>query len=194
MNDSFTERLLGLRIYLWVGAVTLASACLLVIPDWQTPGPFPSRFWNALAAFALLGIVSDSFFFRIPFAKVNTSVGFIPFLASVAILGHPWPMAVSGLTALIVDTFVRRKPAIKVWFNTAQYMLASGLGGLVYTSLGGIVSLDEFSFSLVPFLALVVTFFIVNHGSVSLAVSFSSRGVSVREAWGRISGSAFLVR
>jgi len=101
-------------------------------------------------------------------------------------------MAVSGLTALIVDTFVRRKPAIKVWFNTAQYMLASGLGGLVYTSLGGIVSLDEFSFSLVPFLALVVTFFIVNHGSVSLAVSFSSRGVSVREAWGRISGSALL--
>src|SRR5437870_4688082 len=192
MNDSFTERLLGLRIYLWVGAVTLASACLLVIPDWQTPGPFPSRCWNALAAFALLGIVSDSFFFRIPFAKVNTSVGFIPFLASVAILGHPWPMAVSGLTALIVDTFVRRKPAIKVWFNTAQYMLASGLGGLVYTSLGGIVSLDEFSFSLVPFLALVVTFFIVNHGSVSLAVSFSSRGVSVREAWGRISGSALL--
>ena len=192
MNDSFTERLLGLRIYLWVGVVTLASACLLVIPDWQAPGPFPSRFWNALTAFALLGIISDSFFFRIPFAKVNTSVGFIPFLASVAILGHPWPMAISGLTALIVDTFVRRKPTIKVWFNTAQYMLASGLGGLVYTSLGGIVSLDEFSFSLVPFLALVVTFFIVNHGSVSLAVSFSSRGVSVREAWGRISGSALL--
>src|SRR5256714_2174091 len=192
MNDSFTERLLGLRIYLWVGAVTLASACLLVIPDWQPPGPFPSRFWNALAAFALLGIVSDSFFFRIPFAKVNTSVGFIPFLASVAILGHPWPMAVSGLRVFIVATFVRRKPAIKVWFNTAQYMLAAGLGGLVYTSLGGMVSLDEFSFSLVPFLALVVTFFIVNHGSVSLAVSFSSRGVSVREAWGRISGSALL--
>jgi len=192
MDDSFSERLLGLRIYVWVGAVTLASASLLVLPTWQPPGPFPSRFWNALAAFALLGIVSDSFFFRIPFAKVNTSVGFIPFLASVAILGHPWPMVISGLTALIVDTFVRRKPTIKVWFNTAQYMLASGLGGLVYTSLGGSVSLDEFSFSLVPFLALVVTFFVVNHGSVSLAVSFSSRGVSVREAWGRISGNALV--
>src|SRR2546429_6319924 len=192
MNEAFKERLLGLRIYLWVGAVTCASACLLLLPEWQPSGPFPGRFWNALAAFALLGIVSDSFFFRIPFAKVNTSVGFIPFLASVAVLGHPWPMLVSGLTALIVDTFVRRKPTIKVWFNTAQYMLASGLGGLVYTSLGGIVSLDEFSFSLVPFLALVVTFFIVNHGSVSLAVSFSSRGVSVREAWGGISGSALL--
>src|SRR5437879_12925170 len=152
MNDSFTERLLGLRIYLWVGAVTLASACLLVIPDWLTPGPFPSRFWNALAAFALLGIVSDSFFFRIPFAKVNTSVGFIPFLASVAILGHPWPMAVSGLTALIVDTFVRRKPAIKVWFNTAQYMLAYGLEGVFYRCLDGVVGSGEYSFCLARFL------------------------------------------
>src|SRR5207248_9316041 len=102
MNDSFTERLLGLRIYLWVGAVTLASAFLLVTRDWQAPGPFPSRFWNALAAFALLGIVSDSFFFRIPFAKVHTSGGFIPFLSSVAILRPPWPMPLSGLPTLAV--------------------------------------------------------------------------------------------
>src|SRR3989454_4980082 len=192
MNDSFTERLLGLRIYLWVGAVTLASACLLVIPDWQTPGPFPSRFWNALAAFALLGIVSDSFFFRIPFAKVNTSVGFIPFLASVAVLGHPWPMLVSGVTAFIVDAFVRRKPTIRIWFNTAQYMLATGLGGVVYTSLGGEVSLDTFSFSLLPFVAFVGPVFLWNHSRVAIAVSLSSRGVSVREAWGRISGNALI--
>ena len=192
MNEALKERLLGLRIYLWVGAVTVASACLLLLPEWQPSGPFPSRFWNALAAFALLGIVSDSFFFRIPFAKVNTSVGFIPFLASVAILGHPWPMLVSGVTAFIVDAFVRRKPTIRVWFNTAQYMLATGLGGLVYTSVGGSVSLDDFSFSLIAFLALVVTFFLVNHGSVAIAVSLSSRGVSVREAWGRISGNALV--
>ena len=192
MNEAFKERLLGLRIYLWVGAVTCASACLLLLPEWQPSGPFPGRFWNALAAFALLGIVSDSFFFRIPFAKVNTSVGFIPFLASVAVLGHPWPMLVSGVTAFIVDAFVRRKPTIRIWFNTAQYMLATGLGGLVYTSLGGNVSLDTFSFSLIPFVALVVTFFLVNHGSVAIAVSLSSRGVSVREAWGRISGNALV--
>jgi len=184
------ERLLGLRIYVLVGAVTAASAAILFLVPWQNPGPFPSRFWNAFAAFALLSIISDSFFFRIPFARVNTSVGFIPFLASVAILPHPWPMLASGITALTVDAFVRRKPPIRVWFNTGQYMLAVGVGSIVYRNLGGTVSLDEFSFSLIPFVALVLTFFVVNHGSVSLAVSFSSRGVSVREAWGRISGSA----
>ena len=192
MSDALRERLLGLRIYLLVGAVTLASACLLVLPSWQPPGPFPSRFWNAVAAFALLSIVSDSFFFRIPLAKVNTSVAFIPFLASVAILGHPWAMLVSGVTALLVDTFVRHKPAIRVWFNTAQYMLAVGLGGLVYTSLGGRISLDDFSFSVIPFVALVLTFFVVNHGSVALAVSLTTPSVSVREAWSRISGSALV--
>jgi len=186
------ERLLGLRIYVLVGAVTAASAAILLSVTWHDPAPFPSRFWNALAAFTLLSIISDSFFFRIPFARVNTSVGFIPFLASVAILEHPWPMLASGITALTVDVFVRRKPRIRVWFNTAQYMLAVGLGTIVYQNLGGTVSLDEFSFSLIPFVALVLTFFVVNHGSVSLAVSFSTRGVSVREAWGRISGNALL--
>ena len=183
------ERLLRLRIYLLVGVVTILSVGLLATADWHSPAPFPSRFWNALAAFTLLSIISDSFFFRIPFARVNTSVVFIPFLASVAMLDRPWAMLVSGLTALTVDAFVRRKPAIRVWYNTAQYMLAVGVGSLVYTNLGGKVSLDEFSFSLIPFVALVLTFFVLNHGSVALAVSFSSKGVSVRESWGRISGS-----
>ena len=187
------EKLLGLRIYLLVGAVTAATAALLVSLPWYVPEPFPSRFWNAVAAFAILSIVSDSFFFRIPFAKVNTSVGFIPFLAVVAILPHPWPMLVSGVTALVVDACVRRKPLIRVWFNTAQYMLAVGFGTIVYGSLGGRVSLDDFSFSLIPFVALVMTFFTINHGSVALAVSFSSKTpLPVREAWGRISGSALV--
>jgi len=191
MNEQIGRRFERLRIYALVCAVSVASVCLLVLGEWQLPGPFPSRFWNGFAAFALLGIVSDSFFFRIPFAKVNTSVGFIPFLASVALFGHPWPMVLSGLTALVVDTFVRRKPFIRIWFNTAQYMLAVGLGGLVYTALGGRVSLDDFAFTLIPFIALVLTFFLVNQGSVALAVSFSS-GVSVREAWTRVGGGALV--
>src|SRR2546428_4560504 len=70
-------------------------------------------------------------------------------------------------------------------------MLAAGLGGLIYARLGGSASLDEFSFALIPFVTLVAVFYIVNHGSVALAVAFNS-GVSVREAWDRI-GSGSLV-
>jgi len=181
----------GIRIYLLVGAVSVAAALVLCLRPWSLPGDGASKFWNALAAFAILAIISDSFFFRTPFGGANTSVGFIPFIASVAVFGHPWPMLIAGATALVVDTFVRRKPFVRVWFNTAQYMLAVGLSGLAYRALGGSVSLDEFSFTLIPFIALVLTFFLVNHGSVALAVSFSS-GVPVREAWDRLGRGALV--
>lgn len=190
MGDGVSQRVARLRLYGLVGLVCLGAASLLVLPEWQIPAVSSASFWNGLVAFALLGIVCDTSFLR-TFANVNTSVGFIPFLAAVQLFGHPWPMLISAVTAATVDAFVRRKPAIRVSYNTAQYMLATGLGGLVYTALGGPVNLDRFSFALVPFLGLVATFFIVNNGSVSLAVALSS-GVSVREAWSRITAGGLI--
>src|SRR5881409_3767399 len=60
---------------------------------------------------------------------------------------------------------------------------------LVYTALGGSVSLETFDFGLIPFICLVLVYFLANHGSVALAVSLST-GVSVREAWDRIGKDA----
>jgi len=180
------------RVYLLVGVVSALALVVLFALDWQLPSPGQTKFWNAFAAFVLLSIVSDSLFFNIPtIAKANASLAFIPLQATVALFGHPWPMLIGGVTALVVDTLIRKKPTIRVVFNTAQYMLAVGLAGWVYTALGGSVGLENFSFLFIPFVALVVTFFVVNQGSVALAVSFSS-GVSVREAWGRIGGRALV--
>ena len=180
------------RVYLLVAVVSAMAIALVFLLDWQRP-PDSRPFWNAIAVFALLSIVSDSLFFKIPIAKANASLAFIPLLATVALFGHPWPMFIGGSTALVVDTLIRRKSAIRVLFNTAQYMLAVGIGGWVYRVLGGSVGLapETFSFLFIPFVALVVTFFLVNHGSVALAVAFSS-GVSVREAWGRVGGRALV--
>jgi len=189
MSDKTSRSRENAQTYVLVAIVAAASLYLLFARVWELPAPFPSRFWNALATFAILGIVSDSLSFKIPVARVTTSVGFVPFIASVALFNHPWPMAVAGVTALVVDAFVRHKPAVRVAFNTAQYMLATGLASLVYSRLGGSVSLDTFDLNLIPFAGLVVTFFVVNKGSVSLAVSFSN-GLSVREAWGRIGKDA----
>src|SRR6266705_5271797 len=128
------QKLQAAKIYVLVGAVSLAAVSLLAFRAWEIPTVLPSKFWNALAAFAILGIVCDSFSSRLPFAKVSTSVGFIPFIASVALFSHPWPMLVAGATGFVVESLVRHKPAVKVWFNTAQYMLATGLGALVSVS------------------------------------------------------------
>src|SRR6266700_1551230 len=183
------HRFHAVKIWALVGGVSIAALSLLILLGWEAPGPFPSKFWNALAAFAILGIVCDAFSSRLPFAKVSTSVGFVPFIASVALFSRPWPMIVAGVTGFVVESLVRHKPAVKVWFNTAQYMLATGLGTLVYVSLGGEVSLGVFGFALIPFAALVFTFFAVNHGIVALAVSISS-DVSMGEAMDRIGKDA----
>jgi len=189
MSDTGRQRFESAQTYLFVGIVAAASLWLLMSPAWDVPAPWPSKFWNALATFTILGIVSDSLSFKIPVARVTTSVGFIPLIASVALLPHPWPMVIAGVTALVVDGFIRHKPTVRVVFNIAQFMLATGLASLVYLRLGGFVSLDAFDFSLIPFACLVGTFFVVNKGSVALAVAVSS-GVSIRESWGRIGRDA----
>ena len=190
-QDQARQRVFSTKVYVLVGTVAALATVLVFALQFQSPPPSPSQFWNALAAFALLGVVSDSLFFEIPIAKANASLAFIPLQASVALFGHPWPMFIAGFTALVVDTVIRKKPTIRVAFNTAQYMLAVGVSGWVYTELGGTVGLDNFSFLFIPFIGLVLTFFLVNHGSVALAVAFSS-GVSLREAWGRIGGRALV--
>ena len=194
MSERVLARNNSLSLYLLTAALSVAAALTLLVPEWTVPASGQSNYWNGLVAFALLGIVCDSSFLpisRITSANVRSSVAFIPLLASVLLFQHPWPMLMSGLAALVVDAFVRRKPMIRVWFNVAQYMLAVGVGGLVYQGLGGPSGLDHFHFSFVPFLALVTTFFIVNQGSVALGVA-SIGQLSVWESWSRIAGGSLL--
>src|SRR6266545_6129899 len=172
-------------LYALLGTLTAVAALLLLFPSWtfsQVAGP---RHWNAIAAFAITAMLCDAWSLRTSFANVISSIVFVPLFASVALLDHPLPMLIGGLSASMVETFVRRKPAIRVWFNTVQFMVAVGLGTLVYHALGGMTNSDQFTFSFFPFVGLVATFFIVNQGSVALAVAYSS-GVSIHESWERI--------
>jgi putative nucleotidyltransferase with HDIG domain len=179
------------RIHALVAVVTFAAAWVLVAHAWVLPTDASSTNWNGLVAFAALAILCDTSFLRLSFANVGSSVAFVPFIASVMLFEHPWPMLISGLTAFVVDTFVRKKPTIRIWYNTAQYMLAVGLGAEVYRALGGATLGQHFSFHGLSFAGLVATYFFVNSGSVALAVAISS-GVSVREAWSRIVGASLV--
>src|SRR5256885_10034715 len=74
-------------------AISVAAGALLFVQDWSVPVTADSGYWNGLLAFVLLGIACDSSFLpisRISFARLGTSVAFIPFLASVLLFAHPW--------------------------------------------------------------------------------------------------------
>lgn len=185
------QREYPLKLYALVVVVTIAAALMTLGLEWTIPAQSRSAFWNGVIAFTLLGILCDTSFVRISFANVNSSVAFVPLLASATLFQAPWPMVIAGVTCLVVDTFVRRKPLIRVWYNTAQYVLTVGVAQAVYQLLGGQISVDTSNVSVVPFLGLVLTYFTINSGSVALAVAFSS-GVSVRESWSRVIGSALI--
>lgn len=181
----------GTNVRIWVAIVTGAALAVLVLPDVSFGIPQGSALLNGLVAFAALGVLSETFFLKISFSNVGTSVAFVPLIASVPLFDHPWPMLIAGASVCVVDTLVRRKEPIRVLFNVAQYMLAVGLGGFVYGWLGGSVSLTAFGVDLVPFLGLVVTFFVVNTGTVAVAVAFQS-GLSAKETWDRIVGKSMV--
>jgi len=179
---------------LLLALVAVAACSLLLATDWYVPSLSDNKFWNALVAFMILGIASDSSFLplpRISRAGVGSSVVFIPFLASVLLFAPPWPMVIACVTGLVAQLVVRRKTLVRASFNTAQYMLFVGLGGLVYTALGGHVGFDRVHVNFVAFASLVLVFFLVNQITVSSAVSLTT-DISVREAWTRIAGDSLL--
>jgi putative nucleotidyltransferase with HDIG domain len=182
----------SLGLYLLTGVLSIAAGVTLFLPAWGLPPTDDAKYWNGIVAFAVLGIICDSSFLRITrpgSGDVKASVAFIPLLGSVLLFHHPWPMLMSGLTALVVDAFVRRKPVLRVWFNIAQYMLAVGLAGLLYTWTGGPIVLNGFAFKLVPFLLLVTAFFVVNQGSVAIGLATLNR-MSVWESWSKMASGS----
>src|SRR5229473_4252129 len=162
------------RFRLLLAAIGVAAITLLFATEWYVPPIANTSFWNALVAFALLGIASDSAFLPVPRisqARVGSSVVFIPFLASVLLFAPPWPMVIAGTTGLFAHYIIRRKTLVRALFNTAQYTLFVGLGGTAYAALGGHVGFDAVHVNFTAFAAMVLVFFVVNQGTVALAVS-----------------------
>ena len=174
------------RIYLLVLGLTGVAGWLLTTSQWSLSPT--GELWNDVAVFAVTAILSEAWQLR-GFANISSSVVFVPLFSSVLLFQRPLPMLIAGFALAVVETFVRRKPAIRVWFNTAQYMVAVGLGAVVYSSLGGTVSISDFSFRLIPFAGLIGTFFIINQGSVAAAIAITN-GLTIRESWERIGGGA----
>ena len=182
----------GFRLLLAI--VCVSAVLFLALSEWYIPSFADGHFWNAVVAFAILGIASDSAFIpspRISSSGIGSSVVFIPFLAAVLLFPPPWPAVIALITGIVSQLLVRRKTLVRAAFNTAQYMLLVELGRLTYVSLGGHVGFDKVQMSFVAFAALVIVFFIVNQTAVSLAV-FLTTEIPFREAWNKIAGSSLL--
>lgn len=177
----------------FVAAMALAAALCLLGADWRVLGGDYAALRNALAAFAVLGFLSEASYLklRVGSSETQSSIAFIPFIAAVALFDTGWASVSAAGAVLAVEYAVKKKAAIKVVFNVSQMATSVAMSSFVYKWLGGEVSLSHFSLRLVPIAGAVLTYFLVNSTAVSLAVALGD-GIPVAKAWRRIAGSSLV--
>jgi putative nucleotidyltransferase with HDIG domain len=148
-----------------------------------------ARHWNALAAFAVLNFVSEASYLklRVGRGETNSSVAFIPQIASILLFQSGWVVAMAALAELGVESFIRKKPPLKLVFNVSQFVISLALASWVYRWLGGTSSLtvEDFHLAPVPIVAAIAVYFVVNNAAVTTAVAVSDE-VAFHHAWQRI--------
>jgi putative nucleotidyltransferase with HDIG domain len=178
------------KIHVYVASLACLAGAMLFFAGWGGPSE-PRPILDALAAFAALGFLSEVAFLRLPLTNSTSSVAFIPYLASVVLLGPSWAMAIAGGTFLVADAAVRRKPFLKTVHNTSKEVVAIGTAGLLYVGLGGVPSVTSFRLEALPFAAAVGAYFFINIGAPAVAIVLSS-GARLSDTWRRLVGGSLL--
>jgi putative nucleotidyltransferase with HDIG domain len=183
----------GFRWYA-ILSVALAGGCLLSV-GWRVPAAYPSAHWNAVAAFVVLGFLTDASYLRLRVGRTETqsSVAFISFIASVLLFDTGWAAAIAGCAVLASESVIKRKAPVRVAFNVAQMTLSVAVASLVYKFLGGGYALTPAGLRLSPVAigGAIVSFFAVNSLAVSLAVSLGE-GERMMAVWSRIAGASII--
>ncbi|MCH8143356.1 MAG: hypothetical protein IIA55_01395, partial [Gemmatimonadetes bacterium] len=168
-------------INFYVFAMCGIAAFLLLQAEWLVSGELLS----AAATVLLIAVVSEAGSVRLGLGTTTSSIAFIPFFAAIVLVGPAWAMAVGGLTLFISSFLFKRKPLVKVAFNTAKEVVAVGASGGIYVLLGGVPSLGEFAPAIPAFAAAALIYFPLDQGLPAIAIALSTK-TRLREAWGRL--------
>jgi hypothetical protein len=181
------------RVRLLVLGTTVAALACLLADGWVVPPEDHARFWNAVAAFAILEFLSAASYLklRVGRSEASSSVAFIPYIASLVLFDAGWAVAMAACAELAAEYGVRKKPPIKILFNVGQHVVALSIGSWVYHSLGGVSSLTHFVFAPAATASSIVTYFALNSTSVTLVVALSDQ-LPFDAAWRRIAGPSLV--
>ncbi len=191
------------RVRVFILLTAAAALSCLAVATWGVPASDVPRHWNAIAAFAVLGFLSEASYLklRVGTSETNASVAFIPQIASILLFDTGWVVSIAALSELAVEYGVRRKPARKIIFNVSQLVIALTVASWLYHLLGGTSSLtvcppalsgtsacplaSEFHLAPLPIVAAVIVYFTLNNAAVTTVVALSDE-VPFSHAWQRI--------
>ena len=135
---------------------------------------------EALFAFIIVAFLLEQSTTRLSAGGVG-STSFVIHIAAGVIFGAFWGSVITG-AATVLWVASLNLSASKLTFNVCQRILSIGLGALVYSYAGGVTPPVSLHDSLVPFLLLSLTYFLVNSVSVSAGIAIGSDR-RFREIW-----------
>ena len=170
-----------------VGALALAT---------HPPGML-AQAWGHYVAWLVICLVSETMWTTTLSGSGTWSLSSTAGLAALVLWGPSVGAWLTALSTLLADLFVLRKPAIRAFFNGGQMAITALASGMVFDLLGGRAALpvsvatavlqrSAATALVMPFLGLVLTYFVVNRSLVTLAVAWSSDRKffrALREDW-----------
>ena len=186
-------------IQAYVGLILLLALGAVLLQDWTVVQELPWNHKLGLGTLLFLGLIAESLTLPISIGKSSgstSSIIFLPLIGCVLLFGPAPTVLFMGVTGATGEFLIRKKPLIKAVFNSAQYILATAIAGLVFDALGGtplalsgrsVAFTEVAGQELLAFFGFGLTFVVVNNVAVSFAVAISDRS-SVRKVWTSIIG------
>jgi hypothetical protein len=152
------------KIQRYVTGVTIAGILLFGALYLIDPS-IPAGYLLPALCFFVFGVMASSMAYR---SSRNTSgsIAYLPVLTGLVLVPH-WTGVLGATASALVAELIRRRPPIKVVFNTAASLFASSVVVVSYRFLGGesLLTLSEFAF--VPYFVAVLLFFATNSLTIS---------------------------
>jgi hypothetical protein len=166
--------------YLLLVVVSGLAVLLYAVSQW------PSRDVALLSFLMILSALAEA----VPIPLLGTSlqgstlsVASAMSFAGLLLLGLPGAVLVNCGSAVVNGFYPKRRPPYKFAFNAASFLLSAAAAGALYQLMGGVVPVASSFHNLIVASLAAVTYFLVNTGLVSRAISLATNR-SWRELWG----------
>jgi diguanylate cyclase (GGDEF)-like protein/PAS domain S-box-containing protein len=166
------------RVYV---ALVIVAACALLSAFAALPEPSEVHVFTGLAAAAIAAAVLK---LRFPVWRDRAMSGsFVVDFASMLLLGPHKAMLLAAIGAVSQSTLrtTRRSPIYQIVFNVASVVVTVQIAGAVYRLAGGGFAPLNWQ-DVVPVMATVTTFFLVNSAAVAAAIGLSTHQ-PIRGVW-----------
>jgi hypothetical protein len=186
-----------LSVKTYVSIMCVLAMAALGLTEWGLLTSLSNEHLLGLTALMGMGVLSEALSIRWTVGKKagNTSITFIPLLASVQLFGPPAAVVLMFVTGAVGEFLIRRKDLERGLFNVAQWTVSTFVAGLAFEvlhgaalepSLGGATPVN-FVGQLLPFLGLGIVFLALSHAAVSLAIALHQR-LRFVEVWTQVLG------